>query len=65
MLEIMNKLLMKNRTIVSNDIQECMDIIKTKYPLVLNKFPTGGDYQTWLIPPSGILEALCLRQEIR
>lgn len=51
MLEIIDNLLMKNRTIVSNDINECMEIIKSKYPIKLHYFPTNNEYQTWPVPP--------------
>jgi aminopeptidase-like protein len=51
MLEIINQLLMKNRTIVTSDVAVCMDIIGQRYPIKLHKYPTGNEYQTWPIPP--------------
>jgi aminopeptidase-like protein len=61
MLDIIRRLLLKNRTIVSSDIEECMDIISEKYPIKLNKFPTGTEYQTWPIPPEwNVIKAVLL-----
>lgn len=51
MIEIIKKLLMKNRTIVTADVTDCMDIVNSYYPLKLHKYPTGSEYQTWVIPP--------------
>lgn len=51
MIEIIKKLLLKNRTIVSNDASICMDILSEKYQLKLHKYPTNNEYQTWPIPP--------------
>jgi aminopeptidase-like protein len=51
MLEIINQLLMKNRTIVTSDVAVCMEIIGQRYPIKLHKYPTGSEYQTWPIPP--------------
>lgn len=51
MLNIIEKLLMKNRTIVTSDARVCMDIISAQYPIKLHEYPTGSEYQTWPIPP--------------
>ncbi len=51
MLNIIDKLLMKNRTIVTSDVALCMDIISARYPIKLHEYPTGSEYQTWPIPP--------------
>lgn len=51
MLDIIEKLLMKNRTIVTSDVAVCMDILSSQYPIKLHKYPTGCEYQTWPIPP--------------
>lgn len=51
MLDIINKLLLKNRTIVSHDNSICMDILRERYPITLHKYPTNSEYQTWPIPP--------------
>jgi aminopeptidase-like protein len=51
MLNIIEKLLMKNRTIVTSDARVCMDIISAQYRIKLHEYPTGSEYQTWPIPP--------------
>lgn len=51
MIDLIQQLLMKNRTIVSRDASVCMDILRERYPLVVHKYPTGSEYQTWPIPP--------------
>lgn len=51
MLDIIDKLLLKNRTIVSRDVSVCMDILRERYPLTLHQYPTDSEYQTWPIPP--------------
>jgi aminopeptidase-like protein len=45
---------LKNRTTVTRDIYSIFqDIEKTlDLPLIYNKYPTGKDYGTWVIPPS-------------
>ena len=61
MLEIINQLLMKNRTIVTSDVAVCMDLIGLRYPIALHKYPTGSEYQTWLIPPEWNLKKATLK----
>jgi aminopeptidase-like protein len=51
MLDIINQLLLKNRTIVTKDDAVCMDILKKKYPFKVHKYATNSDCQTWIIPP--------------
>ena len=51
MIDLIEKLLMKNRTIVTSDVSVCMEIISEKYDIELHKYPTGNEYQTWPIPP--------------
>ena len=51
MLKTIESLLLMNRTIVSRDVASCMDILRERYPLTLHQYPTGNEYQTWLIPP--------------
>lgn len=51
MLDTINKLLLKNRTIVSKDALVCMEILKERFPIKVHKYPSNSDYQTWVIPP--------------
>jgi aminopeptidase-like protein len=51
MMDVIDKLLMKNRTIVSRDVSVCMDILCERYPLTLHQYPTDSEYQTWPAPP--------------
>ncbi len=51
MKELIGKLLLKNRTIVSADITECVAVISEKYPLVVHEYNTGTEHQTWIVPP--------------
>jgi aminopeptidase-like protein len=51
MLQIIKNLLFKNRTIVSSDVSDCIDMLCEKYPLTIHQFPTDSEYQTWIIPP--------------
>jgi len=51
MLELIERLLPRTRTIVSRDVSDCMAILRERYPLTLHEYPTGGEYQTWSIPP--------------
>ena len=50
MQDSIEKLLMKNRTIVTQDVSECMEIISQQYPLKIHRYPSGNEYQTWPIP---------------
>jgi len=51
MLEIISSLVSKNRTIVSSDFEECMSLLGKEIPLKLHRYPTDGEYGTWIIPP--------------
>lgn len=51
MQDIIDKLYLKNRTIVSADVSDCMDSLSSRYPLEIHRYPTGSEYQTWPIPP--------------
>lgn len=51
MVELIKSLLLKNRTIVSADVNECMDICRDHYPIHLHEYATGSDYQSWIVPP--------------
>jgi aminopeptidase-like protein len=50
-IELIESLLLKNRTIVSSDVNECMDICHNHYPILLHEYPTGSDHQSWVVPP--------------
>lgn len=51
MIELIESLLLKNRTIVSADVNECMDICRNHYPLRLHEYASGSDHQSWVVPP--------------
>ncbi len=51
MKSLIEKLLLKNRTIVSADVKECMRLISDKYPINIHSYRTGTEHQTWVIPP--------------
>lgn len=51
MMEIIDALLMKNRTTVSRDFEECLLLLSDEIPLTIHRFPTGREYGTWIIPP--------------
>lgn len=51
MLEIIEKLLLKNRTIVSADFEQCLSLIAKEIPLNIHRYPTDKEYGTWVIPP--------------
>jgi aminopeptidase-like protein len=51
MLEIIDSLLLKNRTIVTADFAECLTFIRKEIPLRIHEYPTGEDFGTWVIPP--------------
>ena len=50
-LPFIEDLYLKNRTLVSADNYYCLERIHEKFPIKINRYPTGGDYDTWLIPP--------------
>lgn len=51
MLEIIDSLLLKNRTIVSSDNRACLELIGREIPLTVHRFGSGEDFATWPIPP--------------
>ena len=51
MMEVIEALLLKNRTIASSDFETCLNLIGAQIPLNLHRFPTGSEYGTWVIPP--------------
>lgn len=51
MIQLLESLLYKNRTIVSGDMPECFRLIRECYPISTLSYPTGAEYQTWPIPP--------------
>lgn len=51
MLDVIKRLLFKNRTIVTSDISECIRIIRENYSVDVLEYPTGAEYQTWQVPP--------------
>ena len=51
MIELMRTLLVKNRTIVSSDMQECMDLIAKEIPLTVHRYASGEEHGTWVVPP--------------
>lgn len=61
MIKLIEQLLMKNRTTVASDAAVCMDIIGKQYPITLHKYPSGSDYQTWIIPPEWNLRKATLK----
>lgn len=51
MMQIIEALLLKNRTIVSSDVERCMELLAQQVPMTLHKYPTGKEYGTWVVPP--------------
>ena len=49
-IELVDALLMKNRTIVSRDWEECIDVLGQEIPLKVHKYPTGTEHGSWNIP---------------
>ncbi len=48
---VVEKLLLKNRTIVSSDNVHSLSVLGEVVPLVLHRYPTGAEYGTWVVPP--------------
>lgn len=65
MLELIESLLLKNRTIVSSDAEACMAFIQARFPVTVHRFPTGGDHQTWTVPPEWNVRSAVLRDGAR
>lgn len=51
MIEIIDALLLKNRTIVTTDFEESMSLLAKEIPLTVHRYPTGREYATWEVPP--------------
>lgn len=51
MLDLLEKLHLLNRTIVSSDDRVCVEQIGQHYPIQVHAYATGSEYQTWPIPP--------------
>lgn len=51
MMDIIKALLLKNRTIVSSDFEECLLLLAQEIPLTIHRYPSGEEYGTWVIPP--------------
>lgn len=51
LLPFIKDLFPKNRTLVSADNYYCLERIHEKFPITIHRYPTGRDYDTWLIPP--------------
>ncbi len=51
MLDLIERLLPKNRTIVTSDAHVCMEEIAARYPIEVLRYKTGSEYQTWPVPP--------------
>ena len=49
-IEIIGALLNKNRTWVSQDFQDCIDVLGQEIPLTVHRYPSGSEYGTWTIP---------------
>ena len=51
MMEIIEALLLKNRTVVTTDFEESMALLAREIPLTIHRYPTGSEYATWEVPP--------------
>ena len=49
-IEIIGALVNKNRTWVSQDLQDCIDVLGQEIPLTVHRYPSGSEYGTWNIP---------------
>lgn len=63
MKELIERLLFKNRTIVSRDAAECVAILRERLPMTVHEFPTGTEYQTWPVPPEWNLKSGSVKDE--
>lgn len=48
--DVIGKLLNKNRTIVSLDAEECMEVLSELIPLRVHRYPSGTEHETWIVP---------------
>lgn len=51
MMQVIESLLLLNRTIVSSDDERCMSVLGEHVPLAIHRYPSGEEYGTWVIPP--------------
>jgi aminopeptidase-like protein len=51
MMDIIEACLLKNRTIVSRDYEDCLTMLSHEIPLELHRYPSGNEYGTWIVPP--------------
>src|SRR5690606_27894536 len=63
MKDLISKLLLKNRTIVTSDNHECMKIISTYYDVSIHRYPSGTDHGTWIIPDEWNLKKAELKDQ--
>ena len=63
MKELIAKLLDRNRTIVTQDNQRCMEIIGQDYPIDIHRFATDEEHGTWVIPPEWNLKSASLSRD--
>lgn len=49
--ELIRAILLKSRTIVSSGFDESLALLSCELPLTLCRFPSGGEYSTWVVPP--------------
>jgi len=50
-LDLLPKLKDLNRTLVSQDASAVLSSIEEYLPLVVHRYPTGAEFQTWPVPP--------------
>jgi aminopeptidase-like protein len=51
MSNLIQELLLKNRTVVSSDVAACFEVLKERYPLAIHRYASGEEFQTWMVPP--------------
>ena len=51
MMEIIEALLLKNRTIVSSEFEQCISTLSEEIPLTVHRYASGTEHGTWVIPP--------------
>ncbi len=49
--DLMRAILCKNRTMVSSGFGESLVLLSHELPLTICRFPSGGEYSTWVVPP--------------
>jgi len=56
MIEIIEALLLKNRTTVSSEFEQCLALLGEDLPLSIHRYPSGSEYATWVVPPQWDVE---------